>query len=102
MASFDKTTVKFLQNLHFYRNVLKFVLGFISGFYAKLDSMKTNVDENQSNPKWDVSTSVKFKKFITKHQYRPPLRHMKKNDMESIQEGKSLSISCWLYDTSNA
>ena len=31
-ASFDKTTVEFLQKLYFHRNVLKFILGCIPGF----------------------------------------------------------------------
>ena len=32
MESFDKTTVQFLQKLHFHRNVLMFVLGFTTSF----------------------------------------------------------------------
>ena len=36
MAPFDQTTVEFIQKLHFHRNVLKFILVFISSFDDKL------------------------------------------------------------------
>ena len=60
--------------------------------------MTTNIDDTPPNTKWYFSTSVPFKTLITEHQYWLSLRHMEKNDMEYSQEGKSLSISCWLYD----
>ena len=78
MASFDKTTIKLLQNLHLHRSLLKFVLGCIPSFYAKPDSMKTNVYDTPPNPKWYLSTSVSFKTLITQHQDQLPLGHMKK------------------------
>ena len=78
MASFDKKTIKLLQNLHIYRSLLKFVFGCIPSFYAKPDSMKTNVDDNPPNPKWYVSTSFSFQTLITQHQGQLPLRHMAK------------------------
>ena len=60
IASFDKTTVEFLQKLHFNRNALKFVLGFIPIFYDKISEMKNKVDETPFNPRWDFLTSVTF------------------------------------------
>ena len=67
MASFDKKIVKTLPKLHFHRNLFKFVLGCIPIFDAKLSATKNKVDENPSNPRWEFSTSVSFKKLITQH-----------------------------------
>ena len=78
MASFDRKTVQFLQNFHFHRNVLKFVLCFNPRFDAKSAAMKTNADDTPYNTNWYVSTSVTFKTLITQHKYRLSLRHTKK------------------------
>ena len=40
MASIDNTTAQILQKLHFHRNVLKFVLGCIPRFDAKITAMR--------------------------------------------------------------
>ena len=101
MTFFDKKTVQLLQNLHFHRNVLKFILGWITIFDAKISAIKTNVNDTPYNPKCGVSTIVPFKTLITQHQDWFLLRHMAKKDTEFIQDGKSSSILCWLYDTSN-
>ena len=69
VESFDQTTVQLLQNLHFNRNILKFVLGYISSLYARIDAMKTDVYDTPSNTKCDVSTGVPFKTLFTQHQY---------------------------------
>ena len=92
MAYFDKTPVQFLQNLHFYKNVLKSILGFTTSFDTKNSAMKTNVDDTPSNPKQDVSNSFTFKRLISQHQDRLTFRHMKKKDMEYSQEGNRSSI----------
>ena len=78
MESCDNTYVQFLQKLHFYINVLKFFLGCIPGFDAKITAINTEVDDNPSNPKWNVSKIVPIKILITQHQYRFQLRQMKK------------------------
>ena len=69
MDSIDKTTVKFLQNLHWYINVLKFVLGFIPSFDDKTAAMKNKVDEIPCNTEWEFLTNVPFKTSIKQHQY---------------------------------
>ena len=80
--------------------MLKFVIGCIPSFDAKISAMKNKVDKTQSNSRWEFSTSVPFKTFITQHQDKFPSRHTaKKNDTGSSQEGKSESISCWIYGT---
>ena len=63
--------------------------------------MKNNVEENQSNSKWDISTSVILKKY-EKTQDLLPLKHIAKKYMEYSQEGNSSPIICWIYDTYNA
>ena len=45
MASFDNKTTKFIQNLHFHKKKLKFVLDCIPSFDVKLSVTKTNIDE---------------------------------------------------------
>ena len=60
MASFDKTTVQILPKIHFHRNVLKFFLGCIISFGAKIAAMNNKFDENPFNPRWEFLTSVKF------------------------------------------
>ena len=101
MTSFDRKIVQLFQKIHFHRDELKFFLSSIPRFDVKIDATKTNVDDNSSNPKWDVLRSVLLKKKI-QHQYQLTLRHIAKNAMESSQKGKSSSISCWIYETSNA
>ena len=64
MTSFDNKTVKFLQKNHFHTNVLKFVLGCMPCFDAKISDTKTNSDDTQSNPVCNFSTSVPLKKLI--------------------------------------
>ena len=78
MAFFDKTTIQFIQKLHFSRNILKFFLGCIPSFDAKIAAMKNKDNETPYNPGWDFSTSVPFKTLITQHQNRLTLIHMKK------------------------
>ena len=53
MASFEKTTARFLQNLNLYTHVLKFVLYCIPILNVKISGMKTNGDDTPSNPRWD-------------------------------------------------
>ena len=60
MATFDKTTFKFLQNLHFRTKVMKFFLGCSPSFGVKKSGMNTNVDEYPSIPRWYFSTCVPF------------------------------------------
>ena len=57
MASFEKTTFQFLQNLHFHSKVMKFVSGCIPSFYDKIYGMNNNDDESPSIPKLTFSTS---------------------------------------------
>ena len=52
MAFFDKTTIQFLQHLHFYTRVFKLVFGCIKSFDVQIDAMKNNVDGIPSNPRW--------------------------------------------------
>ena len=52
MASIDKATVQFLHNLNICINVLKFVLGCIPSFDAKIFAMKNNFDKNPSSLIW--------------------------------------------------
>ena len=78
MESFDKTTVEFIEDLHFYRNVLNFVLGLFPSFDAKIAAMKNKVDEIPSNTRWRFLTTVPFKTLITIYQDRFRLRHMAK------------------------
>ena len=77
MASFDRTTIQFIQNLHFHRKLLKCDLGFIPSFVVKMDGMNTKVDDTSSNPRWDFLTSVPFKTLITQHQDQLTLRNTK-------------------------
>ena len=53
-VSFYKTAVEFLQKLHFYINLLKFVLGWIPSVDDKISAMKNKVDETPYNPRWEV------------------------------------------------
>ena len=69
MVSFDKTTIQILHKLHFHRNLLKFVLGCIPCFDAKIVATKNKFDKNPSNPIWEFLTSVPLKTLITQHQY---------------------------------
>ena len=78
MASFDKTTVYFLQTINFHRNLLKFFLGCIPSFYDRISVTKNKIDETPSNPIWEFLTSVLFKTLITKYQYIFPLGNMAK------------------------
>ena len=61
MASFDKTTVKFLQNPYFHINVLKFVLGCIPIFDAKIYVMKNKDDDTIFNTKWYFKQELHLK-----------------------------------------
>ena len=86
MSSFDKTTLQFLPKLNFHINVLKFVIGCISGFDTKIIAMKNKFDEIPSNPRWNFSASVSFRTLITQHQYRFSIEtQVKTNDMVSSQ-----------------
>ena len=44
MASFDKTTVEFIQNICSHINILKFVLGCIPSFDDKITALKNKAD----------------------------------------------------------
>ena len=68
-------------------------------FGDKVTAMENKFDETPSNPKWNMFTSIPFKKLITQHQDRYPLRHMAKNSMGLSQEGNSSLIPCLIYDT---
>ena len=67
MASFYKTTVQFLQKINFHRNVLKFVLGCIPSFDAKISAMKKKVDGTPFNPVSDFSATAPFKTCTPQH-----------------------------------
>ena len=57
---------------------MKFVLGYIPIFDAKISAMNNKVDETSSNPIWGFSRTVTFKTLITQHQDQFPLKHMAK------------------------
>ena len=78
IASFDKTTVEFIQKLHFHRNILNFVLGCIPSFDDKIAAIKNKVDKTPPNTRWEFLTSVPFKTLITQHQDQFPSRHTEK------------------------
>ena len=100
MASFEKTTVIFLQKI-IYTKVMKFVLGCIPTFDVKISGMKTNVDESTSIPVWNFSICVPFKTLIKNiNIYCHRDTRKKRYGIQSRR--KKSSISCCLYDTSNA
>ena len=63
--------------------------------------MKNKVDENPSNPRWDFQ-QLFHKKNINTTSRSVAIEKHGKNDILVSQEGKSFSISCWIYDTSFA
>ena len=71
---------------------MKFVLGCITSFDAKISGMKDKVDEPEYNPRCKFLTSVTFKILITKHQDLLSLINMGGGDMGSIKEVNSSSI----------
>ena len=91
MASFEKTTVIFLQKI-IYTKVMKFVLGCIPTFDVKISGMKTNVDESTSIPVWNFSICVPFKTLIKKYQYILSLRHTKKKIWNSVKKEKIINF----------
>ena len=51
MAYLEKETFPFVQNLNFHTKLMKFVLGLIPSFDAKISGMNTTVDEYPSIPR---------------------------------------------------
>ena len=75
MVTFDKTTVKRLQNMHFPSKFIKLVLVYITIFDAIILEIKKTNKNIPSVEKWKSTSCVPLKKLLTEIQDIFPLKH---------------------------
>ena len=78
IVTFEDSTVKSLQNMHFQPKVIKFVLGYIPTFDTKIIEMKKNKKYLPSVQKWKFTTCVSLKYLVNENQDCLTLQHMVK------------------------
>ena len=73
MVTFDDTTAKHLQKIHFQQKLIKFMLGYIPKFDSNILEINKNTKSLTSAEKWRSTTCVTMKKKSAENQYLLPL-----------------------------